>query len=92
MHMNMLAFSWPGPFEMLCILGIGLLLFGSRLPEVGKSLGKTIVEFKKGMREIEDDNEADALERRRKAALADHSDNAGGDVDSTRQRDTVSRG
>jgi len=31
------------------------LLFGKRLPEVGKSLGKGIVEFKKGLKGIEDD-------------------------------------
>jgi len=31
------------------VLGlVGLLVFGRRLPEVGKSLGKGIVEFKKG--------------------------------------------
>ena len=35
----------------LCLLG--LLIFGKRLPEVGRSVGKTIVEFKKGMREVE---------------------------------------
>ena len=33
----------------LVILVIGLLFFGRRLPEVGKNLGKTIVEFKKGL-------------------------------------------
>lgn len=44
-----------GPVEMLVILGIGILLFGKRLPEVGRSLGKGIVEFKKGLRGIEDE-------------------------------------
>ena len=33
----------------LIILVLGLLFFGRRLPEVGKNLGKTIVEFKKGL-------------------------------------------
>ena len=28
---------------------IGLLFFGRKLPEVGKNLGRTIVEFKKGL-------------------------------------------
>jgi len=32
-----------------------VLLFGKRLPEVGRSLGKGIVEFKKGLRGIEDE-------------------------------------
>lgn len=36
--------------EIIVILLIALLLFGaSRLPEVGKSLGKAISEFKKAM-------------------------------------------
>ena len=33
---------------------IGVLLFGKRLPEVGRYLGKTIIEFKKGMKGLED--------------------------------------
>ena len=50
-----LAFFSPGPMEMLIIGAIAVLLFGKRLPEVGRSLGKGIVEFKKGIRGIEDD-------------------------------------
>ncbi len=45
----------PGPFELLIIGVIALLLFGKRLPEVARSLGKGIVEFKKGVRGIEDE-------------------------------------
>ena len=45
----------PGPMEMMIILGIGVLLFGKRLPEVGRSLGKGIIEFKKGVQGIEDE-------------------------------------
>lgn len=41
--------------EMLIVGMIALLLFGKRLPEVAKSLGKGIVEFKKGIQGIEDD-------------------------------------
>ena len=33
---------------------IGVVLFGRRLPDVGRSLGKTITEFKKGMKGLED--------------------------------------
>jgi sec-independent protein translocase protein TatA len=41
--------------EMAMIAGIALLLFGKRLPEVARGLGKGIVEFKKGVRGIEDE-------------------------------------
>lgn len=44
-----------GHQELLIILVIALLLFGRRLPEVGRSLGRGIVEFKKGIKGIEDD-------------------------------------
>lgn len=43
------------PENWLLIAGIALLLFGKRLPEVGRSLGKGIVEFKKGLAGIEED-------------------------------------
>ena len=41
--------------ELLVVGIIALLLFGKRLPEVARNLGKGIVEFKKGMAGIEDD-------------------------------------
>ena len=44
-------FSMPGGWEWIIILIVALLIFGKRLPEVMKSLGRGIVEFKKGVRE-----------------------------------------
>ena len=44
-----------GPMEMILIMGLGVLLFGKRLPEVGRSLGRGIVEFKKGLNGVGDD-------------------------------------
>jgi sec-independent protein translocase protein TatA len=44
-----------GPLEMIVVMGVAVLLFGKRLPEVGRSLGKGIVEFKKGLRGIEEE-------------------------------------
>jgi sec-independent protein translocase protein TatA len=46
-----------GMTEWIIILVIMLLLFGRRLPEVGKSLGKGIVEFKKGLKGVEEEIE-----------------------------------
>ena len=52
-----LAFWTPGPFEIIAILVVALLLFGRRLPEIARSLGKSLTEFKKGMKETTDEIE-----------------------------------
>lgn len=44
-----------GAQEMIVLLVLGVLLFGRRLPEVGRYLGKGIVEFKKGLKGLEDE-------------------------------------
>ena len=49
-------FGMPGWGEMLIFAAVGLLIFGKRLPEVGKSLGKGIMEFKKGLSGVVDDD------------------------------------
>ncbi len=43
----------PGWAEIVVVCFVGRLLFGRRLPEVGRSLGRTIVEFKRGIKEVE---------------------------------------
>ena len=55
-----LAFGMPGPTEWMIIAGIGLLLFGKRLPEVGRALGQSIVEFKRGLKGVGDTIESES--------------------------------
>jgi sec-independent protein translocase protein TatA len=43
-----------GAGEMITLLVIGVLLFGRKLPEVGRYLGKGIVEFKNSIKGLED--------------------------------------
>jgi len=52
-----LAFGF-GPWELLIVAGIVLLLFGNRVPTMMRSLGRSVVEFKKGVNEIEEDPDA----------------------------------
>lgn len=60
MTLHTLAIWHPGPMEMVVLLLIALLLFGRRLPEVGKSLGKGIVEFRRGLKGVTDDIETES--------------------------------
>lgn len=44
-----------GMQEFLVLLLIGVLLFGRKLPDIGRSLGKTVIEFKKGINGMEEE-------------------------------------
>ncbi|MBL8848835.1 MAG: twin-arginine translocase TatA/TatE family subunit [Planctomycetaceae bacterium] len=56
-----LAFALS-PFHLLVFLVIVLLLFGNRLPETMRSLGKSVTEFKKGVKEGQEDEEPKRVE------------------------------
>ena len=48
-----LALFSLGPGEMIILGGLALLLFGKRLPEVGRGAGQAITQFKRGLKEVE---------------------------------------
>ena len=48
---------FPGPLELVIILGILLLVFGaSKLPEIGSAVGRSMKNFKKGITSEEESN------------------------------------
>jgi len=66
-----------GPTELLLILAIALLLFGpSKLPDLGKSLGKAIREFKDAAKG-EESKESKPAETAKPAAKTDETPKAG---------------
>jgi len=47
-----IALGMPMGAEWLVIAALGLLIFGKRLPEIGKGLGRSIIEFKRGIKGV----------------------------------------
>ena len=66
---SLFAFFNLGAQEMIILLVISVLLFGRKLPEVGRYLGKGIVEFKKGIRGLEDELDTTATPKQETPAL-----------------------
>ena len=62
-ELPLLGFIDIGPGEMILLGIVAVLLFGKRLPEVGRSIGKGMAEFKRGLMGLGND---------------DHHPNAGG--------------
>ncbi|MDP6424828.1 MAG: twin-arginine translocase TatA/TatE family subunit [Planctomycetota bacterium] len=62
MGSSLAILGMPGGWEVIVVLAIGLLLFGGRLPEVGKSLGRSLVEFRKGLRGLRDEAGLDEID------------------------------
>jgi sec-independent protein translocase protein TatA len=54
---SVFAFLDPSPSTLLILGVLAVLLFGERLPEVARSIGKGFMEFKKGVRSIQEDVE-----------------------------------
>lgn len=51
-----------GPMELLIFGGVMLLLFGNRLPSVMRNLGRGVIEFKKGVQGIDDEEDRARVE------------------------------
>ena len=51
--LNLLAFGF-GPMELAIVAAIVLLLFGGRLPGAMRNLGRSVVEFKKGVKDTDE--------------------------------------
>lgn len=60
MQYPLLFFIFDSPMQIAFVVGIIVLLFGAgRLPQLAKSIGQTRKAFKDGMREAEEEEEAE---------------------------------
>jgi sec-independent protein translocase protein TatA len=53
-YTHYLAFWTPGPIELAVIAIVALVIFGRRLPEIARNVGKSMTEFKKGINEAKE--------------------------------------
>ena len=78
------GFISPGIPELLIVGAIMLLLFGNRLPSVMRSMGRGIVEFKKGVHGVEDE-----VEQASQSQVTDSGKSASQSSDSEKAKETV---
>ena len=73
MHTPLLVFEFLGTTELLVIALVALILFGPRkLPEIGRTVGKSIAEFKRASDDFKRTWEFEVeLEQRKTATVSD---------------------
>jgi len=64
MHPNIILFSLGMPEIILIALAILLIFGGKKIPELMRGLGKGVSEFKKGVKDVENEITKDPTEER----------------------------
>ena len=79
-----LALIFPSGQEWIIILIVGIVLFGRRLPEVGKQVSKAIIQLRQGMQRLRDEIDLDEDFREVKDTVTDIGEDLHDSVDAPR--------
>ncbi len=79
---TLLAFWAPSGMEIIVLLVVGLVLFGGNLPDVGRSVGKGLIEFRRGLKDLKSSAGFDEVSK-----VKDEMMNMARDVDPRRMMD-----
>ena len=79
-----LAFLLPSGWEMVVVLIVGIMLFGRRLPEVGRTVGKAMVKMRQGFNKLRSEIDLESDVRELKETLRDTRDGLTHAVDAPR--------
>ena len=60
-----LALAMPGPVELLIIAGLALMIFGNRLPSLGRNVALGIRGFQQGLKDADGKDDVRSLPDKR---------------------------
>jgi Sec-independent protein translocase protein TatA len=80
-----LGFIFPSSQEVFVLLAVGIMLFGRRLPEVGRAIGKTVVQLRQSLGKLKEEMAMDEEVAELRNTVRDVQDTVASSVEAPRR-------